>query len=224
MNRRGSAVRIDGGLALGEAMRAQQALLRAGTPALHVAVLRTTTLSVGVAVAEDAPYLQRARELGIPATRRSSGGTGILHLDHDLVWAIVLPRSDPLVGRDFVQAYPRFGAGVVTALAHLGVACAWVPAPGLSDEYCPLGSRGQVLEASGRVVGAAAQHLSATALLHHGTLSLRVDRELVARLFPSLNRSSLDRLAGLDERGVREVPSRIADEVGRALADSLGMN
>lgn len=215
-------LRVDAATPFSSALRTQEELLRRGEPAVHLAVLSGTVLSVGVGVPEDAPYVRRADSLGVPTARRSSGGTGILHLDRDLVWAVVLPRSDPRVGRDFVRAYPRLGAGLVTALAGHGVSASWVPAPGLSAEYCPLGPRGYVLELDGAVVGAAAQHLTGSTLLHHGTLSLSVDRALVAQLFAFPDPSIVERLTGLDEQGLRERPDRLAGEVGGALASDLG--
>ena len=219
---RASVVEVETPTTFAEALGAQEELLRDGLPAAHVAVVRGTVLSVGVGVPETAPYLRRAGEQGVPTVRRSSGGTGILHLDGDLVWAIVLPRSDPRVGRDFVQGYGRFGAGLVQALAVHYVSAAWVPAPGLSTEYCPLSSRGHVLEVGGRVMGAAAQHLTGTALLHHGTLSVSTDRELVRRLFAFPDPSIAERLVGLAERGIDLPPKRLADAVARELADDLG--
>lgn len=221
MTPRGSETRVDEATPFSSVVQTQEELLRRGLPAVHLAVLAGTVLSVGVGVPWDAPFVRRANALGIPTARRSSGGTGILHREHDLVWAIVLPRSDPRVGREFVRGYARYGAGLVSVLAGHGASASWVPAPGLSEDYCPLSSRGYVLELGGVVVGAAAQHLTATALLHHGALSLSVDRDLVSRLFSFPDPSIVERLGGLDERGLRERPGRLADEVARALAAEL---
>jgi lipoate-protein ligase A len=204
-------------------VRHQEELLRASAPAVHVAVVDRTVLSVGVGVPDDAPYLRRASEAGIRTARRSSGGTGILHLAEDLVWGVVLPRADERVGRDFVRAYGRLGAGVVTALSTHGVSAEWGPAPGLSEEYCPLGPRGQVLESGGQIVGAAAQHVTGTALLHHGTLSRHMDRALVARLFSLADPGVADRLAGVDERGVLDPADALAEQLARAIAAALGV-
>jgi lipoate-protein ligase A len=214
-------VRVDSASGLADALRFQETWLRRGTPGIHVAVVDRPTLSVGAGVPEDAPYLERARAEGLPTARRTSGGAGIVHLDGDLAWAVVLPRDDPRVGRDFVRAYGRLGAGLVQELARHQQPAAWVPAPGVSDEYCPLGPRGYVLEARGRIVGAAAQHLATAALLHHGTLSARADRELVRRLFPTTDPSALERLAGLEDLGVHEPSTRLAGAVAVALDAAL---
>lgn len=219
---RPEGIRVEPAQSFLSSVRTQEELLRQGETAVHVSVVDRTVLSVGVGVRADAPYLRRAEEEGIFTARRASGGTGVLHREGDLVWAVVLPRSDARVGRDFVRGYRRFGAGLVAALSDHGVSATWVPAPGLSEDYCPLGPRGEVLAVGGGVVGAAAQHLTGTALLHHGTLSLSVDRALVSRLFTFPNPSVVDRLAGLDERGIHERPERLAERVGRALESALG--
>ncbi len=220
--KRGS-VRVESASPVAAVLRGQEEMLRAAELSVQVAIVRETVLSVGVGVPEGASYLQRAITLGVPTARRSSGGTGILHLEGDLVWSVVLPRNDPRVGRDFVQGYARFGAGVVTALARIGATTSWVPAPGLSESCCPLGSRGFVLDLGGSVVGAAAQHLTGSALLHHGTLSLHVDRDLVARLFEFPEPAIADRLTGLADHQIRERPEQLAEDVARALADDLGV-
>ncbi len=215
-------VHVDSSAGLAGALRAHAALLRRGGPAVHVAVVDRPTVSYGVAVPETAPYLERARAEGIPTAPRSSGGTGILHGEGDLVWAVVLPRSDPRVGRDFVHAYGRLGAGVTEVVRQQARSAAWVPAPGLSDEYCPLGPRGFVLESQGRILAAAAQHLSVGALLHHGTLSVRVDRERLGRVFSATDPSALERLGSLDELGGNEPSGRLASALAVALDAALG--
>src|SRR5208282_5648586 len=125
------------------------------------------TTWVGVGVPPDAAYLQRAAGARIPAVRRTTGGSGLLHAPGDLAWSIVLPRADPRVGKDYVHAYPRLGAGVVDFLSERGVAAKWVDPPGTDPDYCLLSARGSVLALEGKVLGGAAQHLAGGALLHH---------------------------------------------------------
>jgi lipoate-protein ligase A len=214
-------VRVDALASFGSVLAVQEELLRQGEPAVHAAVLEWTVLSYGVGVSASASYLRRAQVEGVSTARRTSGGTGVLHLAGDLVWAVVLPRSDPRVGREFVRSFPRFGAGLVPSLASGGHHVAWVPAPGLSVDYCPLSDRGQVLEVGGKVVGAAAQHLTGRALLHHGSLSIRIDRELVGRLFSFPDPAIATRLSGLWEQGLRVDPGRLAGEIARGLVTAL---
>ena len=159
-------------------------LLRDGRPSVHAEILSDATLSIGVQPAPVAGSVAAARRLGIEISRRRSGGTGVLTLPGDIVWTLVLPRSDPRWGRDFLHAYDRWGAPVVELLEGRGRPAHWGPPPGQSTSLCPLGSRGEVLWSEGRVVGAAAQHLSAGALLHHGILFWTPRTELAEALWP----------------------------------------
>jgi len=194
-----------------------EAMLRSGDVAVSVGVVGDLTVSYGVGEPEEAAYLRRVRADGIPTVRRSSGGRGIVHAPGDLVWALVLPRSDRRVGRDFVRAYARFGQGLVALLADRGATAQWVPAPGLSADYCPLSERGWVLEVDGQVLGAAAQHLTGRALLHHGTLPGSLDRPRIARWFDLPTPGPADRLTSLDELGIHDPAEALAHELARHL-------
>lgn len=178
------------------------ALLALGAPAVRVAILADRTVSLGVARPASAALAGRAAARGIPFVRRSTGGTGVLHLPGDLAWSAVLPRSDPRAGRDFVRAYGRLGAAAAALLGDLSLAAAWVPAPGLSEELCLLGSRGEVLAVQGRVVGGAAQHLSGSAILHHGVIGVETDLPLESELFSLPEDLLRARRAGLRDLGV----------------------
>jgi lipoate-protein ligase A len=208
-------------ISFGEALRLHAAWAIEGGPAVHVGVLDAPVLSIGVGVADDRPYLRSAERIGLPIARRSSGGTGLIALAGDLVWAVVLPRLDPRVGNDYVRAYDRLGAGLVEQLGAYGVRARWAPAPGLVEAYCPLSARGQVLEANGAIVGAAAQHATHVALLHHGTLSRSIDRTLIDRVFELADPEPLERLGGLDELGIRTPAEELARTSAAALAAAL---
>lgn len=199
-----------------ELIHRHEGLLGSGGPSFHVGVVRGRSLSFGAGVPPDRPYVLRARRRGIPAAPRTSGGTGVLHLDGDLLWAIVLPRSDRRVGRDFVHAYGRLGQAVVAGLEASGVPSRWTAAPSLADDYCPLASRGQVLDAAGKVVGAAAQHLTSRALLHQGYVSWEVDRAEVERLF-GLGPDASARLGGIREI----VPAATPEDLAAACATAF---
>jgi lipoate-protein ligase A len=208
---------VSGPLDFGGASAAHEQLLRAGGPAVHVAVVAARGVSFGVGESPDPSLVDRAKGEGLPVLRRTSGGTGIVHLEGDLVWGIVLPRKHPAVVRGFVREYARLGAGVAELLRRGGRAAAWRPAPGIWDPYCPLGHRGSVLEMDDMIVGAAAQHATSTAVLHHGLLSVRVDRPLVARVFAFPHREWADRLGGTSDAGVRLDPAGLADALVSAI-------
>jgi len=204
-----------------EEVALHEGLLRRGTPASRVAVLGERVVSFGVSVPSTAAYLRRARERGIRTGARTTGGTGVLHLADDILWAVVLPRTDPRVGRDFARAYGRLGRGVVRGLAQAGVHAEWLPAFGLTEDYCPLSSRGEVLVVDGKVVGAAAQHLTSSALLHQGSVSWEVDRGEVDRLFALRPGGPSVHLGGLAGSGKAQGPDALASAIGRALDEEV---
>lgn len=206
-----------------EELRRQEELLARGAPAVRVAVVVGPAVSYGVGVREGAPYLERATALGLPTPRRGGGGTGLLHLPGDLLWCVVLPRHDPRVGGGFARAYARLGRGIVQALEGTGVSVAWAPAAGPSPEYCTLSSRGEVLAHGERIVGGAAQHVTARALLHHGAVSYRVDRSLLAQIFDLPLDGAVARLAGVADLGTLEPPLALAERARAALAADLAL-
>ena len=202
--------------------RQDEALLRAGTPAVRVAVLDRAALSVGVGVPRGTPCLARARNLGLPIVPRSTGGTSVLFGRGDLLWSIVLPRGDPRVGRTFTNAYGRLGAPLVRWLSDHSVESSWEPAPNLSRECCLLGERGQVLQTQQRVVSGAAQHATDRALLHHGTLPRTIDRPTHRAVFAEDDPRLFDRLIGTDDLGLEAEPETLRDELARAFEAFLG--
>jgi len=211
---------VDVRVTCSENVRTDEVILRRGTPAVRAAVLIDRAVSFGVGVPPDAPYLQRAASARIPAVRRTTGGTGLLHAPGDLAWSIVLPRADPRVGDDYVRAYPRLGAGVVDFLSERGVTAKWVDPPGTDPEYCLLSARGSVLAHEGKVLGGAAQHLAGGALLHHGIVPFEIDRPLLHKLF-ALSSKSLEQLTSLRELGVEGSPEQIAWKLAARLSDAL---
>jgi lipoate-protein ligase A len=193
-------------------------LLRAGVAEVRAAVLSDRTVSVGVGVRGEPAYVVRGQAAGLAAVRRSTGGSGVLHLPGDLVWSVALPRTDPRVGNDYARAYGRLGRSVVRFLAARGIDARWAPAPGLVEEYCVLSSRGEVLTVGARILGGAAQHATARALLHQGMIARRVDADLLGRVFGLVAPSMLDRLTGTEELGIEVPPEDLATELRDELA------
>jgi lipoate-protein ligase A len=218
------AVQFEGTLSLEEHLEGDRHRLSLGVPFVRVALVGKRGVSYGVGVPETASYLERARAEALPVVRRSTGGTALLHLPGDLLWSIILPRSDPRVGRDFARAYGRFGKGVTDWLAGQGRPAQWTAAPGLADEYCTLSDRGEVLSLDGRILGGAAQHVTGTGFLHQGTVSLHVDRGAIDRLFDFAGTSPSARLAGLAEFGIDTAAENLGRTLAGALAIGMGFN
>jgi lipoate-protein ligase A len=194
-----------------------EALLRVGGLAGRVAALRGPLVSLGVGQTLHDPVAVRARGAGIPVVRRHSGGSGLYHVDGDLAWTIVLPRTDARVGRDYTHAYDRLGAPLVGFLREFGLHAAWATPFDLSNSYCLFGGRGRVLTVDGRAVGGAAQHASAHAVLHHGILNLSVDRSRVSELFDIPRQLLNEKLTSLRELGI----DLTLEALGRRIATRL---
>jgi lipoate-protein ligase A len=210
---------VDPSVTVAANVAAEEELARRAVPSIRVAVFRDFALSIGVGVPAGAAFLERARSQGIPVVQRLGGGTGVLHAPGDLAWSIVLPRSHPAVGRDYVRAYGRFGAGVVVALRDEGVPSAWGAPLGDDAGCCLLGPRGQVLRVADRVLGGAAQKLTSRALLHHGIVPLTIDRPALASLF-GLERPVVERLTSLRDQGVTTGPADLATRLAARLRAS----
>jgi lipoate-protein ligase A len=207
---------------LSEAIDADERLLRAGDRGVLVSVLVASSLSFGVSDRWPSPFAPKADAERLEVVRRTTGGTGLLHLAGDLTWSVVLPRSDPRVGRDFARAYGRLGQGAVAFLAGVGLAGAWIPAPGLAEQYCTLSGRGQVLAVRDRIVGGAAQHATANAVLHQGTISVGIDRDAIDRIFALARPGPSERLTGLRELGVSLPSAELAARLRAALDADVG--
>ncbi len=197
--------------------------LRSGRAEARAGVVRDRSVSVGVGVPWPPPYSARAEREGLPLVRRRTGGTALVHLEGDLLWSIVLPRADVRVGRDFARAYDRLGTGVVSFLGDLGLRASWTPAPGLAPAYCTLSARGQVLCVGAKIVGGAAQHATAQALLHQGTVSVGVDRGTIERVFALSSSETTERLGSLHDLGVGEASGALAARLERSLREELGL-
>jgi lipoate-protein ligase A len=184
--------------------------VRAGT-------LSRESLSVGVSQKDELPSLQAARRMGIPLVRRSTGGSGVLLSSQDLVWSLVVPRSHPIAAPPVTAAYARLGMGVTDFLRRHHLVASWGDPLDLSEEFCPLGARGSPLLVHGQAIGGAAQHLTASLLLHHGFLFYHHDVARLARLFDLPLSTLSERVSSLSALGVKESGVSLAT----SLLDSL---
>jgi lipoate-protein ligase A len=183
-----------------------------------VTVVDAPAISAGVSVDPQSPTLERARAMGIPVTRRSSGGTIVLARPGDLLWSIVVPLTDPGSRSKFLHAYAKLGAGVVAWLRTFGVKARWSDPLAHSAEFCLLGPRGSVLTVESRMLGGAAQHTTSRALLHHGLLVRTVDRDQLAGLFHLGPELLLRTTTSLEEVGVTGPGAELARSLAAALS------
>jgi lipoate-protein ligase A len=213
-------VEIDPSADLPAILQRTEGDLRAGRTAISVARLNHWAISLGVSQDSGEVFLRRCADRGLAVVRRSTGGTTVLHAPGDLIWTLVLPRADPRVGTNFVRAYPRLGEGVLQWLSSFGFDARWGESPGISPTFCLLGFRGQNLEVDSRVLGGAAQHLTNSTLLHHGTIVAQTHLSLIHDLFDLPEEIIRRRLIGLSDLGVDATDPRVLEELAKCLAGS----
>ncbi|MCI4345540.1 MAG: hypothetical protein L3K07_02115 [Thermoplasmata archaeon] len=214
-------LQLDGASPVERILARDEAALRGGTPTVRIARVGAEALTLGVSQAIDAPCAERARGLGIPVLRRTSGGLGVYHGLGDLSWSVTLPRSDPRLEKGFRCAYGPLGEGPARLFADAGLNSKWVPATGKHPELCFLGARGEVLEVEGRILGGAAQHLTSTTLLHHGILPYRVDAERLSAVFALPAEEVAGRLVGYEELLPGAPPEVVASSLASAIVGAL---
>lgn len=141
-------------------------------------------------------YGQRASDVdsgaladrGWDLVRRPTGGKAILHGD-ELTYSLCLPRDHPLAHRDVVESYRRISAGLLQALAILGLSAsaerqdASLRPPAAGPVCFELPSHYEISVAGRKLIGSA-QMRRKGGLLQHGTLPLCGD---LARICDVLN-------------------------------------
>lgn len=199
-----------------EVLRGDEELFSRAESVVRVGRFAEDCVSVGVGQRDGERVLFRAHALGLSGARRTSGGSSLLHLKGDVYWSLVLPRSHPWARTGFVRRFAELGGGWSAWGQARGLPLEWSPAPGTEESYCLLSSRGQVVSCEGRVLGGASQHVNASALLHHGVVSARLDLGRLSQLFPEVQGGRFAALTSLEGLGL----DLDTDDVG-AIAQAL---
>lgn len=193
--------RVHGWQPLSHILAHDEEALSAGDPLVQVYRCERVCGTVGVSQSSAVERELTGRFPGVEILRRPSGGSGLWHQPGDVFWSVVLPRSGSWVGRDFIHRYSYFGGGWVAFLAGKGLQAHWERPPARFPAYCLLSGRGEVLMTKGRILGGASQHLTSKALLHHGTISVSVDRGSIHRAFGAPGELTQEHLTSLHEEG-----------------------
>jgi lipoate-protein ligase A len=144
-------------------MAIDEAILESSIPTLRLYTWKPRAVSIG--------YFQSlrlevntvmCREKGIGAVRRITGGGAVFH-DDELTYSIVCPES--MVPADIIESY-RFLCGIIcNALRGIGLNAML---SGIND-----------ITVSGKKVSGSAQTRRNGNVLHHGTILLSVDYEMM---------------------------------------------
>jgi lipoate---protein ligase len=147
---------------------------------------------------EDEVDLAACRAAGVDAVRRLTGGGAVFH-EAEITYSLVVPLGHPLAPEDILESYRRICAGIVGALAHLGVEASFEP---IND-----------IAAGGKKLSGNAQTRRSGCLLQHGTVLLDLDPE---RMF-SLLRVPAEKLKGRLIEDVRARVTSLRALLGRRL-------
>ncbi len=197
-------------------MAVDEALLRHvahSGPTLRLYTWRRPSVSLGYR--QPAPaWIERARDEGLEVVRRVTGGGAVLH-SGDLTYAVVAPLGVPEIPNDLPGSYAWIQAALVAALADLGLAAR--PARGRNGAdrlaVCFAGATGYEIELAGRKLVGSAQRRTSWGFLQHGSIRLRDDSALYAKLLLPEPPPAID-LPAL-------APGTVMDALERTFADKL---
>jgi lipoate-protein ligase A len=189
-----------------------------GTAVFRVYGWSSRTLSLGRNQRARGLYdVTAARELGVAIVRRPTGGRALLH-HREITYSATLPARDTAEAR---AAYDTINEVLLQGLRWLGVDVAlatetFAMPPG-SRPCFDVPAEREIVVGPRKLVGSA-QWRRGGALLQHGSILIRNDQHLIARLMVTPDDAN-PRAATLSEALGRE-PS--ANDVAAALRESLG--
>ncbi|HEX7937977.1 MAG TPA: lipoate--protein ligase family protein, partial [Gemmatimonadaceae bacterium] len=172
-----------GNMALDEALMSRAA--RTGEAVFRVYSWRTPTLSLGRNQRARGDYdLDAARTLGVAFVRRPTGGRALLH-DHEITYSATLPATS---AADADAAYAFLNDVLLAAISALGVRATRAAAtqsipPGLRPCF-DAPSEHEIVVGERKLVGSA-QWRRGGALLQHGSILVRDDQPMIARVMKS---------------------------------------
>jgi lipoate-protein ligase A len=150
----------------------------ASPPTLRFYTWRPAALSLGYGQPLTAVDTNLARQYGIDVVRRPTGGQAILHND-ELTYALMLPRTHPLVAGGVLRSYERLSAGFERGFATLGLDTRqgdWQShAAGGAGLLCFASPSTHELSARGVKIMGSAQTRLRGALLQHGSIPFAHD-------------------------------------------------
>lgn len=178
---------------------------------------------------------EACRQLGVEVVRRPTGGRAVFH-HRELTYSVALPPGHPLARGGVLATYRRLSEALQAGLEGLGLqttlACS-PPAEGrpASAACFDAPSRHELRWRGRKLAGSAQMRRASGAVLQHGSLPLRLDAGLTARLLspPGSDPAPLaalleQRAASLEEALGRPVGwEEAARAVARGFERALGV-
>jgi len=176
-------------MAVDEALR-RRVIYGTSTPCLRFFCWSPPAVSLGyhqnTCTAVD---LSVCREKGISVVRRPTGGQAVLHAT-ELTYSVTAPSRHPDLGGDLLTSYSQIGQGLAAGCRHLGLNVdirlgqeSYRHPPRSGHPYCFQALAPFEIEIDGRKLIGSAQRRDSKTLLQHGSIPLRLDRELLVQLF-----------------------------------------
>ena len=196
-------------------------------PTLRLYAWTPAAVSIGLHQdAERACDLAACRAAGWDVVRRPTGGRAVLHATDELTYAVVLPLAQAPEG--VRAAYAWIGAALVTAYRALGVDAALAEGRRLTARSgaCFDAPAAHEVVCGGRKLAGSAQLRRAGFLLQHGSLPMRVDAVLHARLLglgPDAAGVLAERAAGLADVCPGSTRADLERAVVHGFAQALGV-
>jgi len=181
-------------------------------------------VSLGLLQPADVVNEPVCRQLGIDLVRRPSGGGAVLH-QHEVTYAVVADGRLCPDGSSVLATYRWLARGLMEGLKLLGIDATlpeslWeTKTPSRSLSFCFVRLTGADLEVGGKKLGGSAQARRRFFLLQHGCIPLRLENEILARLFGSLH---LDTFTSVElVAGRRVSPDEFAEALVRGFERAL---
>ncbi|MGE4275004.1 MAG: biotin/lipoate A/B protein ligase family protein [Candidatus Methanomethylophilaceae archaeon] len=173
---------------------------------LHVYRRDRPTISMGrFSRREDCLDEEEVRRHGVQVIRRSSGGSCIYTDEDQLIYSVTMDRGSLPETRK--EIFPLLCSGIVQALQLLGV----------EAEYKPIND----VLVGGRKISGSAQIRRRGALLQHGTLIMRLDRDRTDSVLRPVKPRSYDGLTSLQEHGVNVGWDKVVEALRQGFQDVL---
>lgn len=208
-------------MALDEALMRRAA--RTGDAVFRVYSWSRPTLSLGRHQRARGCYDERAaRELGVAFVRRPTGGRALLH-DHEVTYSVTMPVVDTGGAR---AAYDFINEVLIAALARFGVSARKATgtqsiAPGLRP--CFDAPAEHEIAVAGRKLVGSAQWRHAGALLQQGSILVRDDQSIIARLVTATPPGATPAAATLaDALGWEPSIEQVAEPIREMLTKATG--
>ena len=196
-------------------------------PVLRLYTWRPTGLSLGRGQALDEVDVGEARRLGVCVVRRPTGGAAIVHPEAgELTYSIVLGTDHPGLPPGVEESARRIAEALLRGLQRLGIPARLVDEPyrGEGPPLCYLRGGRASIAVNGFKVSGSAQLRLGRRLLQHGTIVLRVDPQLWARLLRMKVEEVASSVRGLIDLGYQVSLDELVEAVAAGFEEVLGLS